>query len=308
MFTATCPVEATTPVSYRYDPLLQVAVTDDEADTPLVTTIEAWDKTSTGRPTVSGRESRNGRWTTAVTSSRDRVDPDRRVRPERGPCSPWTGWGCRCSAPISAGSRNASPWTPSWTTPTGSGSCAHRKRETRRVGVRSVWYRRPTGFTFPDALTGARRRHAEREARFGVGGVLSSLPVAWMHPQRDADAIYKPRQLALAARCGLDARMARIARAGYEAPRIDPRNRHRVRLTSAVRAAAPFIVADFLIPVISYLDDRTMRQYRTVVARTRLRQHRRVPPSAGWSTTMRPRCWPTTLPRSRAVTRDGSRT
>jgi glutathione synthase/RimK-type ligase-like ATP-grasp enzyme len=51
----------------------------------------------------------------------------------------------------------------------------------------------------------ARREHAEREARFGVGGVLSALPVAWMnHPQREADAVYKPRQLALAAHCGLN--------------------------------------------------------------------------------------------------------
>lgn len=79
------------------------------------------------------------------------------------------------------------------------------ERETRLVGLRSVWYRRPTAFSFPDHLPRARREHAEREARFGVGGVLSTLPVTWMnHPQRDADAVYKPRQLALAARCGLD--------------------------------------------------------------------------------------------------------
>lgn len=78
-------------------------------------------------------------------------------------------------------------------------------REVRLVGLRSVWYRRPTAFSFPDQLPRARREHAEREARFGVGGVLSSLPVTWMnHPQRDADHAYKPRQLALAARCGLN--------------------------------------------------------------------------------------------------------
>lgn len=77
-------------------------------------------------------------------------------------------------------------------------------REVRLAGLRSVWYRRPTAFSFPQRLPRARREHAEREARFGVGGVLASLPVTWMnHPQRDADHAYKPRQLALAARCGL---------------------------------------------------------------------------------------------------------
>ncbi|MDV6014014.1 ATP-grasp ribosomal peptide maturase [Haloechinothrix sp. LS1_15] len=72
------------------------------------------------------------------------------------------------------------------------------------VDLRAVWYRRPTPFTFPGNLTGQRRAHAEREARFGLGGVLASIPAAWMnHPHRDAEAVYKPRQLALASRCGL---------------------------------------------------------------------------------------------------------
>lgn len=79
------------------------------------------------------------------------------------------------------------------------------ERETRLAGLRSVWYRRPTAFCFPDGLPPARQAHSEREARFGVGGVLSTLPVTWMnHPERDADHAYKPRQLAVAARCGLD--------------------------------------------------------------------------------------------------------
>lgn len=77
----------------------------------------------------------------------------------------------------------------------------------REVGVtelRSVWYRSATAFSFPDAMPRARREHAEREARFGVGGVLTSLPVVWMnHPQRGADNAYKPRQLVVAAGCGL---------------------------------------------------------------------------------------------------------
>jgi len=53
-------------------------------------------------------------------------------------------------------------------------------------------------------MSAARRRHVEQEARLGVGGVLATLPVLWMNrPSRDADHAYKPRQLALAARCGL---------------------------------------------------------------------------------------------------------
>lgn len=36
------------PVPYRYSSARQVAVTDDDTDTPLVTTIEAWDKTTSG--------------------------------------------------------------------------------------------------------------------------------------------------------------------------------------------------------------------------------------------------------------------
>lgn len=78
------------------------------------------------------------------------------------------------------------------------------ERQVRLAGLRSVWCRNPTVFAFPGDLSRARREHVEREARFGIGGVLSTLPVTWMnHPQRDADNAYKPRQLALAARCGM---------------------------------------------------------------------------------------------------------
>lgn len=85
------------------------------------------------------------------------------------------------------------------------------ERETRLEGLRSVWFRRPTAFSFPDDLTSARREHLEREARYGVGGVFSALPVTWMnHPQRDADHAYKPWQLALAARCGLEVPRTRV--------------------------------------------------------------------------------------------------
>lgn len=78
-------------------------------------------------------------------------------------------------------------------------------REVKLNGLRSVWYRRPTRFTFPAGLSRSSREHAEQEARLGLGGVLTSLPLTWVnHPQNDADNAYKPRQLAIAAQCGLD--------------------------------------------------------------------------------------------------------
>lgn len=70
--------------------------------------------------------------------------------------------------------------------------------------LRSAWYRSPTAFKFPDGMSRAEREHANREAKLGFGGVLSSLPLRWVnHPNRMADAVYKPMQLTVAARCGL---------------------------------------------------------------------------------------------------------
>ena len=70
--------------------------------------------------------------------------------------------------------------------------------------IRSVWYRDPGAFSFAEGMTEVERAYAYREARLGLGGVLTSLDVLWVnHPNRSADAVYKPRQLAIAARCGL---------------------------------------------------------------------------------------------------------
>lgn len=77
----------------------------------------------------------------------------------------------------------------------------------RRVpldSITAVWYRSPTAYKLPPGLNTAERAHANLEAKFGVGGVLSSLPAVWVnHPARNADAAYKPLQLATAARSGL---------------------------------------------------------------------------------------------------------
>lgn len=70
--------------------------------------------------------------------------------------------------------------------------------------IRSVYVRRPSKFAFHPGMTDAERRFADREARRGLGGILMSLPCAWMnHPARAADAEFKPLQYAVAAACGL---------------------------------------------------------------------------------------------------------
>ena len=70
--------------------------------------------------------------------------------------------------------------------------------------ISAIWYRNPSTFAFPDALSATERQWAHTEAKLGLGGVLVSLDTLWVnHPSRHADAVYKPRQLALAARCGL---------------------------------------------------------------------------------------------------------
>lgn len=76
-------------------------------------------------------------------------------------------------------------------------------RDVELAGLRSIWYRSPATFGFPSGLSSAERHHAFLEAKYGLGGVLSSLPVLWVnHPARAA-ASSKPVQLATAATCGL---------------------------------------------------------------------------------------------------------
>lgn len=70
--------------------------------------------------------------------------------------------------------------------------------------VKSIYYRRPTGFIFPDELVGRDLTFAAAEARRGFGGLLFSLSTRWVnHPGRVADAEFKPVQLRVAAGCGL---------------------------------------------------------------------------------------------------------
>lgn len=80
---------------------------------------------------------------------------------------------------------------------------AHRSIELD--DVTAVWVRSPKAFSFPAELSAAERAFANLEAKYGLGGVLTSLPVLWInHPARAADANYKPVQLVTGARCGLN--------------------------------------------------------------------------------------------------------
>lgn len=57
--------------------------------------------------------------------------------------------------------------------------------------IRSIWYRSPSAFELPPALSPAERHWAAGEAKLGLGGVLSALPVLWVnHPSRVADACF----------------------------------------------------------------------------------------------------------------------
>ncbi|XIG79931.1 ATP-grasp ribosomal peptide maturase [Streptomyces sp. SGAir0957] len=96
-----------------------------------------------------------------------------------------------CSARIGGG-------TAGWR-----GDLATQTRVAALDGVRALYYRRPSGFSFPHLDT-QDARFAAAQARYGLGGVLVSLPGCLYvnHPNRIGDAEYKPAGLAAAATCG----------------------------------------------------------------------------------------------------------
>jgi ATP-grasp ribosomal peptide maturase len=86
-------------------------------------------------------------------------------------------------------------WAGTMTTPTW---------EIDLEAVTAVWYRAPRAYEFPPGLSAPEQAHANLEAKYGLGGVLGSLPALWVnHPARLAVAAYKPTQLTLAHQCGL---------------------------------------------------------------------------------------------------------
>ncbi|MFI8235578.1 ATP-grasp ribosomal peptide maturase [Streptomyces sp. NPDC085900] len=70
--------------------------------------------------------------------------------------------------------------------------------------VRALYYRRPSGFVFPH-LDQQDARFAITQARYGLGGVIASLPNCLYvnHPHYTGDAEFKPSGLAAAAKAGL---------------------------------------------------------------------------------------------------------
>jgi ATP-grasp ribosomal peptide maturase len=71
--------------------------------------------------------------------------------------------------------------------------------------VQAVYYRRPGRFVFDTATPLNMVEWCEGQARFGFWGVLESLPARWVNsPDSVQQAEYKPRQLAHAARAGLN--------------------------------------------------------------------------------------------------------
>jgi hypothetical protein len=70
--------------------------------------------------------------------------------------------------------------------------------------ITAAYYGQPEPFTFPPEMSEGEQRFATIETRFGLGGLLTSLPVRWVsHPSAVADAEYRIRQMAVANRCGL---------------------------------------------------------------------------------------------------------
>ncbi|WP_149182074.1 ATP-grasp ribosomal peptide maturase [Streptomyces sp. TRM49041] len=76
-------------------------------------------------------------------------------------------------------------------------------RITDLANVRALYYRRPTGFAFPH-LDEQDARFAITQARYGLGGVLTSLPGCLYvnHPHHIGDAEFKPSGLAVAVEAG----------------------------------------------------------------------------------------------------------
>jgi ATP-grasp ribosomal peptide maturase len=84
--------------------------------------------------------------------------------------------------------------------------------------VCSVYRRSPARFAFPVGMSVPERRFATLESVYGLGGVFSAQPWRWIdHPGAVADASYKPRQLRVAAQCGLTVPRSLVTNVGARA-------------------------------------------------------------------------------------------
>lgn len=84
-----------------------------------------------------------------------------------------------------------------------SGSMRTPSRSVDLSEVGAVYYRRPSIYQVDPGLSESDSKWAIKEARFGFGGLLSSLPGWLNHPADIARAEYKPVQYAAARQAGL---------------------------------------------------------------------------------------------------------
>ncbi|MGH3830688.1 MAG: ATP-grasp ribosomal peptide maturase [Pseudonocardiaceae bacterium] len=90
-------------------------------------------------------------------------------------------------------------------------------RRIELASVHSVYRRQPAHFTFPPGMSAPEQRFATLESTHGLGGVLSAQPWRWIdHPAVVADAGYKPRQLRVAAQCGLNVPRSLVTNVGAQ--------------------------------------------------------------------------------------------
>lgn len=86
------------------------------------------------------------------------------------------------------------------------------------ASVHSVYRRHPAHFAFPDGMSESERRFATLESVCGLGGVLVAQSWRWIDlPGAVADASYKPRQLRVAAECGLSVPRSLVTNIGARA-------------------------------------------------------------------------------------------
>lgn len=86
------------------------------------------------------------------------------------------------------------------------------------ASVHSVYRRQPAQFTFPAGMSEPEKRFATLECTYGLGGVFSGQLWRWIdHPAVVADATYKPRQLRVAAQCGLTVPRSLVTNVGAQA-------------------------------------------------------------------------------------------
>lgn len=103
----------------------------------------------------------------------------------------------------------------------------------------TVYYRRPGRFVFDTAISPEMIPWCDGQARYGLWGVLESLPAAWVNPPaRVHQAEYKPRQLAHADAVGLPVPPTLVTNDPQEVARFAARQPFGI-ITKALYARTP---------------------------------------------------------------------